>query len=92
LTFGAPITFTKGLYWQAWTCGTAATTQPTFRANTVDAIPPVLGYASGMGAKGFGTGYTVGFTYGSLPAMYPSGATILTSTPTPMILVEIQKG
>jgi hypothetical protein len=92
LTFGTPITLTKGLYWQAWTCGTAATTQPTFRANTVDVIPPVLGYVSTMGAKGFGTAYTVSFTYGSLPTTYPSGATILTATPTPMILVEIQKG
>ena len=59
LTFGTPITLTKGLYWESWTCGTAATTQPTFRANTVDAIPPVLGYVSTMGAKGFGTAYTV---------------------------------
>ena len=92
LTFGTPITLTKGLYWLAWTCGTATTTQPTFRANSVDAIPPVLGYVSTMGAKGFGTAYTVGFTYGSLPTTYPSGATILTATPTPMILVEIQKG
>ncbi len=94
LTFGVPITLTKGLYWQAWTCGTAATTQPTFRANTVDSIPPVLGYASTMGSRGFGTAYTVSFTYtgNSLPAQYPTGATILASTPTPMILVEIQKG
>jgi hypothetical protein len=92
LTFGTPITLTKGLYWQAWACGTAVTTQPTFRANTVDAIPPVLGYVGGMGAKGFGTAYTVGFTYGSLPATYPLGASILTATSTPMILVEIQKG
>ncbi|MFZ0184823.1 MAG: hypothetical protein WBV92_05255 [Nitrosotalea sp.] len=92
LTFGTPITLTKGLYWEAWTCGTAATTQPTFRANTVDAIPPVLGYVNTMGAKGFGTAYTVSYTYGSLPVTYPSGATILASIPTPMILVEIQKG
>lgn len=92
LTFGTPITLTKGLYWQAWACGTALTTQPTFRANTVDAIPTTLGYVNTMGAKGFGTAYSVNFIYNSLPLTYPSGASILTATPTPMILVEIQKG
>ncbi|MDR3781855.1 MAG: hypothetical protein P4K92_00890 [Candidatus Nitrosotalea sp.] len=90
LIFGTPITLTKGLYWQAWACGTA--TMPAFRANSVDAIPPVLGYVNAMGPKGFGTAYSANFVYNSLPATYPSGAPILASTPTPMILVEIQKG
>lgn len=90
--FGSPLTITKGLYWMAWTCGTSATTQPTFRADPVGAIAPVLGVISTMGANPAGTAYTVAFTYGALPATYPAGATILANTPSPMILVEIDKG
>jgi hypothetical protein len=92
-TFASPITLNEGLYWLAYSCGSAATTQPTWRALAAGAVPPVLGAVSTMGVNGPGTAYTVAFTFAALPAQYPAGATILTDQNLPaQILVEIQKG
>lgn len=92
-TFASPITLQEGLYWMAYTCGTAATTQPTWRALSAGSIPPVLGAVSTMGANNFGTAYTVAFTFAAMPATFPAGATILTGATFPAeILVEVQKG
>jgi len=88
----SPITLQPGLYWHAWTCGTAGTTQPTFRAVGVSAVPPVLGIANTMGTVGAGTFYTVAFTYAVMPDTFPAGATITSGVAPTMILVEIVSG
>ncbi|NDB92862.1 MAG: hypothetical protein EB167_09255 [Nitrososphaeria archaeon] len=88
-TFASPIKLTKGLYWFAWACATAATAQQTVRGVPVGAIPSVLGYVSTMGASGAGTGWTVAFTFGALPSVYPAGGTVLANSVAPMILVRI---
>lgn len=92
-TFGSPITLHEGLHWLSYTCGTAGTTQPTWRALTAGSIPPVLGVTSVMGTNNGGNGYTVAFTFAALPQTFPAGATVLPSnTNVAQILVEIQKG
>ena len=88
----SPITLQPGLYWHAWTCGTAATTQPTFRGLGIGAMPPVLGIVSTMGTLGAGTFYTVAFTYAVMPDTFPAGATIISATSPPIILVETVSG
>lgn len=92
--FTTPITLHQGLYWKAVACGTAATAQPTFRAEGQGTIPDVLGWSSTGGLSQSGNMYKIAFVYGSLPTVFPAGASINAANTLAgfQILVEINKG
>ncbi len=78
------VTLDPGLYWLVAVSNAA----PTIRAFAVGSLIPVLGYASGLGtAASFG--YSVAFTYGTLPSTFPSGAALITAAPIPAIFVRL---
>jgi len=89
-TFASPIKLTRGLYWMAYACQDAATTEPTFRAVATAALPVVIGWDhSQTGADQQGSGYTVAFTFAALPNSYPAGGTVLETLSQPNIVVRI---
>lgn len=95
--FTSPITLKPGYYWEAVSCGTAATTQPTFRAVQFG-LPNVLGFPGSIGGGGTnseGAMYrATGITYGAMPTTFPSGAGIVSynTLSAPLIALEVKKG
>lgn len=78
------VTLNPGLYWLVAVSNAA----PTIRAFAVGSLIPVLGYGSALGtAASFG--YSVSYTYSTLPATFPSGASLITATPIPAIFVRL---
>jgi hypothetical protein len=85
-SYAAPIVLMPGLYWQV---ANASATQPTCRGVNVNAIAPVLGGVA-AGGTSQNTQYSVGGTYGAMPATYPSGATLSAATLPPMAMYRVQ--
>lgn len=92
--FSSPITLHAGLYWKSVSCGTAATSQPSFRAEGQGSVPAVLGWSSAGGVSQVGNMYIATVTYGALPSTFPAGAAINVANTLAafQILVEISKG
>lgn len=71
-----------GVYWVVLVSNAA----PTIRAMPVASTEPILGYDNTLGtAAGFG--WSVNFTYGTLPTTFPA-ATAITAVPIPAIFVR----
>jgi hypothetical protein len=70
------VTLPPGLYWLALVSSGA----PTVRAVGVASLDSeILGLGSDLGTAP-GVGYSVSYTYGSLPSTFPTGASVYTST------------
>lgn len=63
------------LYWIAYVSDVA----PTLRALSASQVFPILGWVSTIGAVAGVPGYTVAFTYGTLPTPFTGGGAAMTS-------------
>jgi len=83
-TTNLPVILLPGLYWLACVCDGIA---PISRGFAVASMIPILGSDSGLGtAHGFG--WSVAFTYATLPATFTAAGTVRTSAPLPYIGVR----
>lgn len=78
-TTGLPVTLDPGLYWLAYVHGNS-TTAPTMRAFAVASMTPVLGYASTLPTNAQ-FGWSVAFTYATLPDPFTAGGAAITAVP-----------
>lgn len=72
------------LYWLVFLCGTSA---PVVRGLQVSSMQNILGLDNTLSTAN-GQGLTVAQAYGALHATFPGSATVLTSTPHPLIAVR----
>lgn len=79
--YSIAITLESGVYWLV--CVSNATA-PIIRGFNANALIPVLGFDNLLNAAS-GLCYLRAFTFAALPASFPTGATIRTTTPLPMI-------
>jgi hypothetical protein len=79
-SLAANILLLPGIYWLAVKCNGT----PSVRAIPVSAIPPLLGHNPAQGANSQRTAYTIGETFGAMPATFPAGATILNNNAAPL--------
>jgi hypothetical protein len=91
ITPAAPIALNSGIYWIA-TIFTATSTFPTVEAISAlytNELPADLGYdtaAHALASSGEApSGISVAATYGTLPATFPTGATLTLNAGTPII-------
>lgn len=73
------------LYWLV----TVTNTTPTLRGFAVGSLVPILGCVSTLGTAAASFGWSVAFTYNSLPASFPGGGAAITATPLPAVFVRL---